>query len=82
MNTFDTLKYDAQGAAIQSKEERFDASNNKVVRVTLDNGVIFVYTETNKGFENIDTNYALEKQANGYYVSLLDETKKDFNDYF
>lgn len=78
----ETFNYDGQGASVVDKKTRKDSSGNTVVRITLDNGVIFVYTETGSGFKRLDTNFDLVKQSNGYYKSDLSSLKQDFHDYF
>lgn len=78
----DTFNYDGQGATIVDKKTRKDDSGNTIERVVLDNGVVFVYTITNNGFERLDTNYVLVKNSNDYYYSDTTESKEDFNDYF
>lgn len=78
----DSFNYDGKNATVVKKEERQNDKGNTVVRLTLDNGVIFVYTAGQNGFERLDTNFVLVRQENGYYYSDLNTLKEDFNDYY
>ncbi len=77
-----TFNYDGQDATLIKKEKRLKNNGNTVIRATFDNGVIFVYTTTPNGFENMDTNFDLVMQPSGYYKSDLSSPKRDFHDYY
>lgn len=78
----ENFNYDANNASVTKDEKRVDSNGNVIRRIRLSNGVIFVFKQVENGFENLDTNYELIKQSNGYYKSDLLRPKKDFHDYY
>lgn len=82
MMYLETFNYDGKNATVIKEEKRLGSDGNPIIRTTLDNGVVLIYKKTPNGFENLDTNFELIKQSNGFYYSDLTSPKKDFHDYY
>lgn len=79
---FNNLTLDFEGANLIENNERIDEIGNRIIRQKLDNGFVWIRTETPNGIKRMDFSHELVKTNQGTYKVNIKQIKKDFLDYY